>query len=136
MDIPNDIFGCYEEGVEALLNSPYIGREAKLYYETKQKCICEGICSDCNGVNKVILLDTITIRIYNSTKQWLQTGGIQFIDGRCQILGRMKDADTLSRCTYILAEGKKFKLITHPMRHGFGSNYFIAYMDLYEDTRI
>lgn len=129
MDIPSGLFSYYQEAVDALLSSDYTSKDVLLYYEKKAPYSANGL-SDSDEVSETILLDTIRLRVHNKTKQWSQTGGVQFTDGRCQIYGLMSDADTIKRCTYLEIEDHKFKLATEPMRHGFGTKYFTAFIEL------
>lgn len=129
MEIPNDIFSVYEEAVEALLASNYTAKDAVLYY-TKPKKNTSNTLSGPGDQPVDIKLGDIRLRIHNRTRQWLETGGIQFVDGRSQIYGLMSDVPLLKKCTYLTIEGHNFNLVTEPMRHGFGSKYFTAFIDL------
>ena len=129
MEIPNDIFSIYEEAVDALLASNYTAHDAKLYYTQPKRNSSSTLKTVADDTND-ILLGTIRLRIHNRTKQWLESGGIQFVDGRSQIYGLMSDVPLIKKCTYITIEGHDFNLTTEPMRHGFGNKYFTAYIDL------
>ena len=129
MILPN-ILPIYQEVVDSILESVFIGKECKLYYETKEKCNCEGICEECDGTGNVYIIKTTRIRIYNKNKVWSETAGIQFVDGRCQIIGYAADVVNIKQCSYLKIEDRRFKLATEPLRHGFGSRYFTAYVDL------
>lgn len=129
MQIP-DILPIYNEAIDALLNATFVGREAKLYYETKQRCTCEGICTQCDGTGNIYIIKTTRLRVYSKSKVWSETGLIQFVDGRCQIIGYMSDVENIKRCSYLKIENKRFTLSTEPLRHGFGDRYFTAYINL------
>lgn len=128
MQIPNDIFSVYEEAVDALLSSDYTSKDAELFYQKKVTSTSPGLESSSSIED--ISLGTIRVRIFNKTRMWLETGGIQFVDGRCQIYGLMTDVPLIKKCVYLLIEGHRFKLVTEPLRHGFGNKYFTAFIDL------
>jgi len=128
ISLPSGFFDPYFEAVDFFLEEPNIGRTVTIVYKTKK---------DINIINYEEMLDdteetteTINLRLYHSPRDWLKSGTIQFIDGRVQILGYMSDSEKLLRATEIRYSGRTYKLAANPMPHGFGSRYFIAFLDV------
>ena len=128
ISLNSGFFNPYFEAVDFLLEEPNIAKIITLVYKIKKNI---------NSINYEEMLDefeetteTINVRLYHSPRDWLKSGTIQFIDGRVQILGYMSDSEKLMKSTEIRFGGRTYKLTASPLPHGFGSRYFIAFLDV------
>lgn len=124
--IPDNIFDDYFEFVDELLINDNISDEATLYYVVKSNVI--GFDSTEN-----ISSETVRIRVYENPKNWNKNGGIEFINGRCKIIGTKEVLDKIRNCSYLSINNLDYKLATEPMSHGFKSSnkkYYSAFIDL------
>jgi hypothetical protein len=132
INVPREVFNNYFSAVDYFIEEPMIGKNITLVYESIKPREQNTYLSSFEELDseKIVSEDTIRVRMYNSPRDWLKTSGIEFIDGRVQIMGYMSDSDKLTRCSYVLYGNFKYKLMSLPTRHGFGEKYFIAYLDL------
>jgi hypothetical protein len=128
ISLNSGFFNPYFEAVDFLLEEPNIGRIVTLVYTIKKNI---------NSMDYEDLLDTteevtetINLRLYHSPRDWMKSGMVQFVDGRVQVLGYMADVDKLRKATEIRLDNVTYKLASEPVRHGFGSRYFLAFLDL------
>ena len=132
LDIPSGIYNYYFEGMDYLMNSPYIYTEVILVHEIKapqQSLTYEDAFSNLDST-ETAKTESIRLRMYHAPKDWLKTGGIEFKEGRVQIIGYLEDKDKLIKCSYILAKDNKYILAGPPVCHGFEDRYFMGYLDL------
>lgn len=129
ISLPSGIFDLYFDAVDYLLEEPNIGRDATLYYDIKQSR-SSNYTENFLDPQVNVKTETIKLRVYHSPKDWLTSSNIEFVDGRIQVLGYMADKNKLSRSTKVEVDGNSYRLATTPLRHGFGTRYFIAFLDL------
>ena len=68
--------------------------------------------------------------MYHSPRDWLKISGMQFVDGRVQILGYMDDVRKLLSASQIRYNDSVYILASKPVRHGFGERYFVCFLDI------
>lgn len=126
--ISSGIFNSYFEGVDYLLEEPNIGRSVTLVYKIQKNTNSSSFNDLENDFEEVT--ENIKLRLYHSPKDWYKSNITQYVDGRVQILGYMADVTKLKRASEIRLDGSTYKLVTIPVRHGFGDRYFLAFLDL------
>lgn len=126
INIPDEIFDIYQEGIDALYNSNDIGENCKIYYPpSKQECpncvynpygggtnlykpggpiaFSFGLCPICNGVGhqEIDVTETIRLRVYWNPKSWIKMSGIDKPDGKVQIIGKIDNLPKVIRANKI-----------------------------------
>lgn len=130
ISIPSGVFNVYQEFVNYLIEDPNIGKTITLYYETRKPKTSSVYNEDFLDNSQNVKTETLRIRMYHSPRDWVKMGYVDMVAGRVQILGYMSEATKLEKCTYIEYGNLTYKLGVKPVPHGFGSRYFIAYLDL------
>lgn len=118
-----DVFDEYFEFCDDLLDNENTSEEVTIYYSSRGNTI---------GFDESVTItsDTINLRVYENPKNWSKNGGVEFIAGRCKIIGKKDDVIKLKGSSYFLISGIRYKLATEPMPHGFNSRYYSAFIDL------
>lgn len=128
ININPNIFTHYFEAVDYLIEEPMIGRTITLIYKTKNNSNSVDFNNSLDEYEEIS--ETIKVRLYNSPKDWLKSGNIEYIDGRVQVLGYMSDSFKLKRASEIKLDNLTYKLASEPVRHGFGNRYFMCFLDI------
>lgn len=130
ISIGSGIFNLYYEAVDYFIEDPYIGKTINLYYESKKPRTSQGYQEDFLDNSQNVKTETLKIRMYHSPREWLKVANVAMVAGRVQVIGYMSDAEKLQRCTYITYNNLKYILGVQPVPHGFGSRYFVAFLDI------
>lgn len=130
MIIPNNFFDVYYEIVDELIDDNTIGQTITLHYKSETPRDYDDFLEDTFVPKEEVKTDTMKVRLYTSTKNWIKVANTEFIDGRIQIIGYMSDLEKLTRSSFITHNDNKYKLATNPLKHGFGNRYFVAFLDV------
>lgn len=126
IDIPNEIFDIYEDGINALYNNTNIGETCKIYYPASKaecpNCVFNpygggtnvyksggpigfsfGPCPVCNGVGfkEVEITENVVLRVYWNPKSWVKMNGIDKPDGKVQIIGKVENLPKIIRANVV-----------------------------------
>ncbi len=147
MLIPNGVFNTYYKIADEFLENKFIGEDCKLIFINKEPCTnCvqnvyeDGsnpfttLCTVCNGKNfiEIETSSIIRLRVYHNYKDWIKIGNVEFTDGKAQIIGYLADSNAVLRASQIKLfknEMLAYKLSGQIFPHGFGSKYFISYIE-------
>lgn len=145
--INNAIFQKYFDTIDEIIENPYLGKDVRLYFISKQDCpncnqnVYDGVtpfdnlCPVCEGRNYIenTTTDTIRLRVYTDAKKWIKIGGVDFKAGRAQIIGYASSVEKIRQSSKIEVLGQIpqfYTLGTDCFPHGFGSRYFVAFIDI------
>jgi hypothetical protein len=154
--IPSGIFSLYYEVVDEFIDNPYIGESCTLVFPPKLVSCANcttvnfggvsknvyahggpmpfntGVCPLCGGnsIKEEDVTDTINLRIYYRTKDWIKVVGINFPQADAQIIGYLSDLPKLKRALkIILLSSWTCTLSGEPFPHGFGKDrYFVGFL--------
>ncbi len=157
INIPDDIFEKYNEVCDYLLSNNAFSRLCTIYFPP-DRIVCDNhpfntggsiyqhggpandIADHCiycggQGYRDREVTDTIRLRIYWNSKNWIKSGGANIADASVQVIGSISDLPKLLSCESIelVSEQQEirgsYKLLGKPFYHGFGkNNYFVAFL--------
>lgn len=129
ISIGSGIFNLYYEASDFFIENPMIGKVLTIVYESREpKSLTYS--DTLLDFSEQVKTEDIKIRMYHNPRDWKKLGYVDMISGRVQVIGYMTDAIKLQRATYMTYSNLKYKLGVQPVPHGFGSRYFVAYLDL------
>ncbi len=133
----------YSPKIISCTNCVFSGRGATNVYLTGGPVpFSFGNCPVCNGKGskEEVVTDSIRLRIYWSRNNWIKgfkdgTKPFEYPEGTIQILGRMTEVPKIIKANKIIVNSTKqeyrkweYKLDSEPFKHGFGNQYFVAFL--------
>ena len=135
INIPSGIFQTYFDVVDYLIDEPHIGKNITLGSEArKNKTKSYNTSFEDLDIETEVFRESIRARLYYAPRDWVKSSGVEWVDGRIQIIGRWEDVAKIERCSYLYIDSSntKMKLMAKPLRHGFANElkYFVAFLDV------
>lgn len=158
--IPSGIFQQYYDVVDELIDNSYTSKTCTIvfppiivdcnncttvYFGGISKNVYEnggpapfnlGNCPICggNGKKELASTDTINLRVYYKTKDWVKVANINIPNADAQVIGYLTDLPKLRRAQRVEITDPsgilvwRCSLSGEPYLHGFGNRYFVAFL--------